>query len=91
MHSNLPLVEPYGVSDTFVSGIADIEDLGDGNYRFTLYAKRRNSHNQTEERQVVAALIMTRDTVIRCIMQSAMSIDLPIATEVQKLTRDAMN
>lgn len=36
------LVEPAIVPDVFCSGLADAEDLGDGNFRFTLYAKQKS-------------------------------------------------
>lgn len=82
MDSELPLVEPFAVPDINVSGIADIEDMGDGNYRFILYARRRS------ERIVVASLIATEATVMRCIMQSARAIGVSLATTVGELPKN---
>jgi hypothetical protein len=36
------LVEPTIVQDIYVSGIAEPEDLGDGNFRFTLYTRQKS-------------------------------------------------
>lgn len=82
MDSDLPLVEPFAVPDINVSGIADIEDMGDGNYRFILYAKRR------QERIVVASLIMTEAAVMRCIMHSARAIGVSLAASVGELPKN---
>lgn len=84
---NLPLVEPFAVPDINVSGIADIEDMGDGNFRFILYTTRRG------ERVVVASLIMTEATVMRCILSSAQAIGVSLAASVGQLPKngDALN
>lgn len=82
MDSDLPLVEPFAVPDITVSGIADIEDMGDGNFRFILYARRR------QERIVVASLIMTEAAVMRCIMHSARAIGVSLAASVGELPKN---
>lgn len=84
---DLPLVEPFAVPDVNVSGIADIEDMGDGNFRFVLYSTRR------KERLVVASLIMTEGTVMRYILKSAQAIGVSLAASVGELPRngDLMN
>lgn len=82
MDSDLPLVEPFAVPDITVSGIADIEDMGDGNFRFILYARRR------QERIVVASLVMTEAVVMRCIMHSARAIGVSLAAAVGTLPRN---
>lgn len=82
MDSELPLVEPFAVPDINVSGIADIEDMGDGNYRFILYARRRS------ERIVVASLIMTEGAVMRCILHSARAIGVSLAAAAGELPKN---
>lgn len=82
MDSDLPLVEPFAVPDINVSGIADIEDMGDGNFRFILYARRR------QERIVVASLVMTEAAVMRCIMHSARAIGVSLAASVGELPKN---
>jgi hypothetical protein len=56
----LLLVEPAIITDIFCSGLADAEDLGDGNFRFTLYARQKsfNDYAGTVELVTVARLIM---------------------------------
>lgn len=54
------LVEPAIVPDIFTSGLAEAEDLGDGNIRFTLYARQTSycSPDRHVEHVIVARLIM---------------------------------
>lgn len=54
------LVEPAIVPDIFTSGLAEAEDLGDGNMRFTLYARQTSycSDDRRIENVIVARLIM---------------------------------
>jgi hypothetical protein len=54
------LVEPAIISDIYCSGLADAEDLGDGNFRFTLYAKQKSHNDYAGEIElvIVARLIM---------------------------------
>lgn len=84
---DLPLVEPFAVPDIQVSGIADIEDMGDGNYRLILYTTRRR------ERLIVASLIMTEAAIMRSILKSAQAIGVSLAAVVGQLPRngDALN
>lgn len=51
---DLPLVETLAVTDVYVSGVADIEDLGGGNYRFTWYVRQRSPLTGKTERLIVA-------------------------------------
>lgn len=80
--NNLPLVEPFAVPDINVSGIADIEDMGDGNFRFILYTTRRS------ERIVVASLVMTEGAIMRSILKSAQAIGVSLAASVGQLPRN---
>lgn len=82
MTTELPLVEPFAVPDIHVSGIADIEDMGDGNYRFVLYTKKRH------ERIVVASLVLTEGAVMRCILQSAQAIGVSIAAAIETMPKN---
>lgn len=55
------LIEPAIVPDVFASGLAEIEDLGDGNnYRFTFYVQQKTPQNYSGiiEYVVVARIIM---------------------------------
>lgn len=51
---DLPLVESLAIADVYVSGVADIEDLGGGNYRFTWYVRQRSTLTGKTERLIVA-------------------------------------
>jgi len=63
------LIEPAIVQDVFASGLADAEDLGDGNMRFTFYAKQRShaDYAGTTELVIVARLIMPAAAVVESI------------------------
>lgn len=63
----LLLSEPAIVPDTFVSGLAEAEDLGDGNFRFTLYAKQKSFQDGQIEHVIVARLIMPAPAVMASI------------------------
>lgn len=60
-----PLVEPYVVQDTFATGLHDVEDLGEGHYRFTFFVKQRNGYDgQGDERIVVARLVLSTSAIL---------------------------
>lgn len=69
---NQLLTEPAIVPDTFCSGLAEAEDLGDGNFRFTFYAKQRsfNDYAGTVDFVVVARLILPTSAVLLSIQQT---------------------
>lgn len=58
------LTEPAIVPDIFVSGLAEAEDLGDGNFRFTMYTNQKCYRDGTIEQVVVARLVMPAPAVI---------------------------
>ena len=60
------LVEPAIVPDIFCSGLAEAEDLQDGNFRFTFYAKQKSfqSIDGHSDYIIVARLIMPLAAVI---------------------------
>ena len=69
--------EPTPVLDTFVSGLGDVEDLGGGCFRFTLFATRHNG----EEFAVVAKLVMPRDAVLPALILAAKTVGLAFAAD----------
>lgn len=66
------LSEPAIVPDIFCTGLADAEDLGDGNFRFTLYARQKSLHDYAGsiEYVVVARLIMPTTAVHQSIQMT---------------------
>ncbi|MBZ9873110.1 hypothetical protein LB542_19875 [Mesorhizobium sp. BR1-1-9] len=66
------LTEPAIVSDIFCSGLADAEDLGDGNYRFTLYARQKSHQDYAGgvDFVIVARLIMPAPAVVQSIQMT---------------------
>ena len=58
------LVEPAIVPATFCSGIAEPEDLGDGNMLFTGFAKQRSFIDHGVEYVVVSRIIMPATAVL---------------------------
>lgn len=91
MHSELPLVEPIAVQDIFISGIAEIEDIGDGMFRYVLYTVRTNPHDRTTERVVVASLVMTKESIARNLFISASAMGLSVVGNVAVLPTAKMN
>lgn len=61
-NKHLPLVEALAVPDVYVSGLADVEPLGGGVYRFTFYALQRSAITGHTERVVVAKNICMAET-----------------------------
>jgi hypothetical protein len=62
---HMALVEPVVIRDTFVSGLARIEDVGGGNFRFTFYTTQRSTlfTDERVEHVVVARIVMPKDAV----------------------------
>jgi hypothetical protein len=57
---HVALVEPIVIRDTFVSGLARIEDAGGGNLRFTFYTSQRSTMftDERTEHVVVERIVM---------------------------------
>lgn len=72
------LVEPVPVPDIFVSGLAQVEDIGGGCLRFTFFCRR---HAGTGEEVLVAAkLIAPIEAVPPAIMLAARAIGFSLVT-----------
>lgn len=63
MFINLPVIEPIAVSDTYVSGVACVEDLGDDMFRITHYAVQRCPDGITDYAVIVSRLIASASTI----------------------------
>lgn len=87
MDSHLPLVEPIAVLDVFISGIAEAEELEDGMIRLICYSKRKNPHDCSLERVVVASIVMTKETLVRNILVCAKPAELCVAADIEMLPR----
>jgi hypothetical protein len=63
------LAEPAIVPDIFVSGLAEAEELGSGNFRFTLYAKQKSLSDYAGgiEYIVVARIVMDTPAILEAI------------------------
>lgn len=88
MDDELPMVEPIAVLDVFISGIAEPEELDDGMIRLVCYAKRRNPHDNTIERVIVANLVMSRETLVRNMLLCAKPATLCVVADVGQLPRE---
>lgn len=64
----VPFTELIAVPDTYVSGLAEVEDMQDGNYRLTFFTRRKSlgygiTENEINERIVMpvsAAILLVR-------------------------------
>lgn len=65
MEKTLELEEPYVVPDTYCSGLAEVEDIGGGDFRFTFFTRRRGIC------EVTARLIMPADAVPEAMRMTA--------------------
>lgn len=64
------LREPAIVPDTFCSGLAEPEDLGDGTYRFVYFANQaRYDCVMATEHIIVAKLVLSFSSVLSARMQ----------------------
>ena len=61
MSESRELLELFGVPDTFVTGLASVENVGGGNWRFTFFTTQE-MHGQ-HEHVVVAKLIMSAEAL----------------------------
>jgi hypothetical protein len=59
MHAIAQYSEPIVISDVFVTNLAEIEDCGDGNYRFTFTVYQHGEHI------VVSRLVAPYSLVLR--------------------------
>jgi len=55
----VPLSEPVIVPDVYVTGLHDVEHLGEGDYRFIFYVKQKGPDGISEERLLVARMVMS--------------------------------
>lgn len=74
------LNEPAIVSDIFASGLADAEDMGDGNMRFTFFSKQKSLHDYAGcfDLIVVARIVMPLGAV-HAGVQRTMEVTGPVA------------
>jgi hypothetical protein len=63
MYINLPVIEPIAVTDTYVSGVACVEDLGDNMFRITHYAVQRCPDGQTDYAVIVSRIVASAATI----------------------------
>lgn len=84
------LIEPGHIQDVFVAGLAEVEDLGGGCYRFTFYAHQTiGGHDM---RVVVARLIAPASAVPPAIMLAAKAVGLSlIAITAEKFINGQLN
>lgn len=62
------LSEPVVVPDIYVSGLAAVEDMGDGNWRLTCYAKQQSLYGGVEY-VVVSRVITTMPAMLEGVRQ----------------------
>jgi hypothetical protein len=69
---NQLLTEPAIVPDVFCSGMAEAEDLQDGNWRFTFYAKQKTFSDYSGDVDfiVVARIILPAGAVLSSIQET---------------------
>lgn len=58
------LSEPLVIQDIYVSDLAEIEHVGDGNYRLTYSTRQRSSYGGEMEDIVVCRLILPVSAII---------------------------
>ena len=86
MGENLEMLEPFGVPDTFTTGLGSVEDIGGGCYRFTFFTKQ-DAHGHSD-RVVVAKLVMSIDALPAAIHMAAMSTNTCSCENARKMVRN---
>lgn len=51
-------IEPIAVTDTFASGVARVEPLGNGLVRLTFYARRSSLYEDATHGEIVARIVI---------------------------------
>ncbi|PAQ05734.1 hypothetical protein [Mesorhizobium temperatum] len=62
--STAPTVEPFCVSDTFVTGAGPLQFMGD-NLRLTLFVLQRSTYDGGTENAVVSKLVGSRSDMLK--------------------------
>jgi len=80
------LIEPAIVPDIFVSGVAEPEDLGDGNFRFTFFTRQKSFHDYANvtEGVIVARLVMPFSAVLLAHRLSGRNLGLICCAEMSR-------
>lgn len=76
------LIDPYAVSDTFVSGLGEVEYVGGGCWRFVFYTVQHVDGR--EERVVAAKLIAPGDTVPDAVIKASKAVGIGLAMELRR-------
>jgi hypothetical protein len=73
----VPLTEPVVIPDIFASGLARIEDIGGGNFRFTFYTNQRSTvyPDERSEHIVVERLIMPLSAVQQAVQATLIAME----------------
>ena len=71
------LTDPLNITDTFASGMSEVEDLGGGCFRFTLFA--RHYAGNREERVIVARIVMPREAIPPALLMAAKAVGYSMA------------
>lgn len=70
----VPFTELVAVPDTYASGLAEAEDMGDGNFRLTFFARKKSLGFGIAENEIVERLIIPASAavlMVRAIMQAS--------------------
>jgi hypothetical protein len=63
MYTHLPVIEPIAVTDTYISGVACVENLGGDVFRITHYAVQRCTDGGMDCAVIVSRIIATEETI----------------------------
>lgn len=80
------LLELFAVPDTFVSGLGNVEDIGGGCYRFTLFTTQE-VHGRKEQ-VVVAKLIMSAEALPDALHTAAVATKMCACENARRMTRN---
>lgn len=83
MNERRELLEPFGVPDVFVSGLANVESIGGGCYRFTFFTTQDISGSP--EMIVSARIIMSGEALPEAITMAARMTNMCACENVRKL------
>jgi hypothetical protein len=74
------LIDTGGVTDTFVSGLGEVEDLGGGCFRFVFFTRQKVGGR--DELIVVARLVAPMEAVPPAVFMAMKAIGLSFVSEV---------
>lgn len=78
--NGMEMIDAFGVADTFVSGLGEVEPIGGDCFRFTFYVRQHIAGR--EELVVVAKLVAPASAVPEALMIAAQGVGVHLVAKI---------